>query len=260
MARRGCRSTLRPSPCPLCRRSKLPLLLWRRVPIRTEVMRRRWIGRQRMVFDAVGRAFWSSNYKQDGDPDDDRLNDIVHAIEQPLWSCCTQSQLGVVTELVDIKDDIDLDYCKFCGKARYKPTRERNLNRKKTPYAILRYIPLTPPCRGCNYASEVLAEQMMWHANHQMDEGSMCHPSYVEAWRHFDRIYPDFAVEPRNVRLGLRMHRFSLQEHGDPWPFESEISHRCLLGAADRRVVEFVARGCTDALQCKERDIHDVPR
>ncbi|KAL0310266.1 UNVERIFIED_CONTAM: hypothetical protein Scaly_2944300 [Sesamum calycinum] len=62
----------------------------------------------------------------------------VHAAEQPLWNDCTQSQLGVVAELVDIKkDDIDLDYCKFCGEATYKPKRERNPNRKKTPYAVL---------------------------------------------------------------------------------------------------------------------------
>ncbi|KAL0455051.1 UNVERIFIED_CONTAM: hypothetical protein Slati_0844300 [Sesamum latifolium] len=42
---------------------------------------------------------------------------------------------------------------------------------------------------------------MTWHANHQTDEGSICHPSDAEAWRHFDWTHPDFAVEPRNVRL-----------------------------------------------------------
>ncbi|KAL0453018.1 UNVERIFIED_CONTAM: hypothetical protein Slati_1279900 [Sesamum latifolium] len=36
------------------------------------------------------------------------------------------------------KDDIDLDYLKFYGEARYKPSRERSPNRKKTLYAILR--------------------------------------------------------------------------------------------------------------------------
>ncbi|KAL2236546.1 UNVERIFIED_CONTAM: hypothetical protein Sindi_0846300 [Sesamum indicum] len=35
------------------------------------------------------------------------------------------------------KDDIDLDYYKFCGEARYKLIRERNCNSTKTPYAIL---------------------------------------------------------------------------------------------------------------------------
>ncbi|KAL0417046.1 UNVERIFIED_CONTAM: hypothetical protein Slati_3536500 [Sesamum latifolium] len=100
------------------------------------------------------------------------------------------------------KDDIDLDYCKFCGEARYKPTRECNPNRKKTPYAVLRYLPITPRLQRL-YASQVTAEQMTWQANHQMEEGSMCHPSDTEALMHFDRTHPDFAAEPRNVRLGL---------------------------------------------------------
>ncbi|KAL0318100.1 UNVERIFIED_CONTAM: movement protein [Sesamum calycinum] len=71
------------------------------------------------------------------------------------------------------KDDIDLDYCKFCGEARYKVTRERNHNYKKTPYAILD--------RGRIYVS----------------------PSNAKAWRHFDRAYPNSSAEPRNIRLGL---------------------------------------------------------
>ncbi|KAL0294784.1 UNVERIFIED_CONTAM: hypothetical protein Scaly_3115900 [Sesamum calycinum] len=31
----------------------------------------------------------------------------------------------------------------------------------------------------------------------------MCHQSDVEMWKYFDRMHPDFAEEPRNVRLGL---------------------------------------------------------
>ncbi|KAL0324950.1 UNVERIFIED_CONTAM: hypothetical protein Sradi_5064300 [Sesamum radiatum] len=44
---------------------------------------------------------------------------------------------------------------------------------------------------------------MAWHTAHQTEEDSICHPSDIEAWRHFDRTYPNFAEEPRNVRLGL---------------------------------------------------------
>ncbi|KAL0342502.1 UNVERIFIED_CONTAM: hypothetical protein Scaly_1912800 [Sesamum calycinum] len=47
------------------------------------------------------------------------------------------------------------------------------------------------------------AEHMTWHATHQIEKGSMCHPFNAEAWKHFDRMYPDFAKGPRNVRLGL---------------------------------------------------------
>jgi len=31
----------------------------------------------------------------------------------------------------------------------------------------------------------------------------LCHPLDGEAWKHFDETFPDFAVKPRNVRLGL---------------------------------------------------------
>ncbi|KAL0310273.1 UNVERIFIED_CONTAM: hypothetical protein Scaly_2944200 [Sesamum calycinum] len=58
------------------------------------------------------------------------------------------------------KNDIDLDYCRFCGQVRYKPTRELNPNHKKTLYAILRYLPLTPRLQRL-YASEATAEQML---------------------------------------------------------------------------------------------------
>ncbi|KAL0455985.1 UNVERIFIED_CONTAM: hypothetical protein Slati_0937700 [Sesamum latifolium] len=102
------------------------------------------------------------------------------------------------------KDDIDLDYCKFCGEARYKPTRERNPNRKNTPYAIFRYLPLTPFLQRL-YASEATAEQITWHVNHPTEDEFMCHPSDAEAWRHFNRTYPNFAAEPRNVRPGMRI-------------------------------------------------------
>ncbi|KAL0364161.1 UNVERIFIED_CONTAM: hypothetical protein Sangu_0513700 [Sesamum angustifolium] len=97
-------------------------------------------------------------------------------------------------------DEIDLDCCKFCGEFRYKPTRERNPNRKKIPYAILRYLPFTL-CLQRLYASETIAKQMTWHANHQTEDGCMCHPSDAEAWRHSDRIYLNFAIDPNNIRL-----------------------------------------------------------
>ncbi|KAL2249876.1 UNVERIFIED_CONTAM: hypothetical protein Sindi_2461300 [Sesamum indicum] len=50
---------------------------------------------------------------------------------------------------------------------------------------------------------------MTWHGNHQMEEGSMCHPSDAEAWRHFDRTYLDFAAEPCNIRLRLCIDGFA---------------------------------------------------
>ncbi|KAL0394830.1 UNVERIFIED_CONTAM: hypothetical protein Slati_4449200 [Sesamum latifolium] len=107
------------------------------------------------------------------------------------------------------KDDVDLECCKFCGDARYKPTRGQDPRWKKSTDAVLRYLLLTPPLQRL-YSSRATAEHMMWHATHQTEEGSMCHPSYAKAWKHFDKRYPDFAEEPRNVGLGLCTEGFAL--------------------------------------------------
>ncbi|KAL4570931.1 hypothetical protein LXL04_026596 [Taraxacum kok-saghyz] len=44
---------------------------------------------------------------------------------------------------------------------------------------------------------------MTWHYEHQTESGLMVHPIDGEAWKHFDSKHPEFASEPRNVRLGL---------------------------------------------------------
>ncbi|KAK4406464.1 hypothetical protein Sango_0652900 [Sesamum angolense] len=100
------------------------------------------------------------------------------------------------------KDDVDLEYCKFCGDTRNKPSRGRDLHQKKSPHDVLRYLPITPHLQRL-YSSRATAEHMTWHATHQTEEGSMYNPSDAEAWKHFDQMYPDFAEELRNVRLGL---------------------------------------------------------
>lgn len=45
---------------------------------------------------------------------------------------------------------------------------------------------------------------MRWHVNgRSREEGVLQDPVDGEAWKAFDRRYPDFASEVRNVRLGL---------------------------------------------------------
>ncbi|KAK4381879.1 hypothetical protein Sango_2924600 [Sesamum angolense] len=78
-----------------------------------------------------------------------------------------------------LKDNVDLEYCKFCGDG-----------------CILRGRP----------------EHMTWHATYQTVKGSMCHPSDAEAWKYFDRMCHDFAEEPRNIWLGLCTDGFAPHE------------------------------------------------
>ncbi|KAL0345800.1 UNVERIFIED_CONTAM: hypothetical protein Sradi_4411300 [Sesamum radiatum] len=108
------------------------------------------------------------------------------------------------------KDDKHLEFCKFCGHAKYKPTRVKILVVKKLHMLSLD-ICLLPPI------AEVVCfqynnEHMSWHATHETESEVMCHPSDVEAWKHFNETHPDFALESRNVRLGLCADGFAPHE------------------------------------------------
>ncbi|KAL0434953.1 UNVERIFIED_CONTAM: hypothetical protein Sradi_0203200 [Sesamum radiatum] len=135
-----------------------------------------------MVFDATGlvfrpqgNAYNESHTNEAGSNSNDGVQhntdnlgalsekffDIVRASDQPLYSESeTHSQLSAV--------------------ARYKPTRGQNPRRKKTAYAILRYLPITLRLQRL-YASNTTTEHMSWHATHETKSGVMCHPTDAEA-------------------------------------------------------------------------------
>ncbi|RVX13245.1 hypothetical protein CK203_018034 [Vitis vinifera] len=46
------------------------------------------------------------------------------------------------------------------------------------------------------------ASDMRWHKEKRVDDGVLRHPADAEAWKSFDRMYPSFNSESRNVRLG----------------------------------------------------------
>lgn len=50
---------------------------------------------------------------------------------------------------------------------------------------------------------------MTWHFDNQSKDGKMRHPSDGLAWKDFNSNNPDFAKEPRNVRLGLASDGFN---------------------------------------------------
>ncbi|KAL6191726.1 hypothetical protein ACLB2K_038116 [Fragaria x ananassa] len=55
---------------------------------------------------------------------------------------------------------------------------------------------------------------MRWHqARHQgeerIDPYNLTHPTDEEAWKHFDRSFPEFAGDSRNVRLGFATDGFN---------------------------------------------------
>ncbi|WMV24332.1 hypothetical protein MTR67_017717 [Solanum verrucosum] len=102
------------------------------------------------------------------------------------------------------KIDSELENCKFSGHTRYKRTPAG----KMVPVQAMHYLPLIPRLKRL-YASMKSAPHMRWHREYRRSPGVLSHPSDGEAWKHFDNVYPDFASEPRNVRLGLCLDGFT---------------------------------------------------
>ena len=114
-------------------------------------------------------------------------------------------------------DDEHMEQCKNCQTSRWKPTKKK----KKQPAKVLRYFPLKPRLQRL-FTSSKTAEQMRWHVEEDNKDGQLRHPRDSEAWKSFDLSHPTFALEPRNVRLGLATDGFnpfgSLSTNYSTWP------------------------------------------
>ncbi|XP_050222508.2 uncharacterized protein LOC126672598 [Mercurialis annua] len=101
-------------------------------------------------------------------------------------------------------EDEDLTHCKVCTFPRWKPVTKSNSAKRRAnvPYKKMFYFPLTPRLQRL-YASKATAKHMTWHAEHEMEDEKMCHPSDSPAWKRFSELHTDFADETRNIRLGL---------------------------------------------------------
>ncbi|XP_070677853.1 uncharacterized protein [Malus domestica] len=94
------------------------------------------------------------------------------------------------------KKNKQLDKCPVCNEPRFKMTSQ---NRKtKIPQKIMRYLPLKPRLQRL-YMLMHTATDMRWHKEGRVNDDVMRHPADGEAWKEFDRIYPDFAADPRNM-------------------------------------------------------------
>ncbi|XP_078161763.1 uncharacterized protein LOC144557101 [Carex rostrata] len=105
-------------------------------------------------------------------------------------------------------DNISKEKCDVCGHNRFKPGNRENTT-KRLPYKEVRYLPIGPRLLRL-FLTSTTAEQMRWHKEGKREkEGVMVHPADAESWKEFNRLNPDFAADPRNVRLGLCSDGFS---------------------------------------------------
>ncbi|CAL8116200.1 unnamed protein product [Prunus armeniaca] len=117
------------------------------------------------------------------------------------------------------KEHESLDTCPICNESRFKMTSQNRTT--KIPQKVMRYLPLKPRLQRL-YMSTHTATDMRWHKEKRVDDDVMRHPADGEAWKEFDRTFPEFAADPRNVRLGLATDGFNpygvLNQHHSTWP------------------------------------------
>ena len=96
------------------------------------------------------------------------------------------------------------DNCPVCDASRWKDPVN-----KKVPEKVLRHFSLKPRLQRI-FASKKTAEEAQWHKLKRVPKDKeMSHPADGEAWEDFDKCWPDFAKDARNLRLGLATDGFN---------------------------------------------------
>ncbi|KAF3624661.1 hypothetical protein FXO38_30143 [Capsicum annuum] len=127
-------------------------------------------------------------------------------------SCSIVDQSDYLTQANDKavqQDNEKAEICSVCGTSRWKSVGGASTNASsKSPPKFLRYFPLKPRLQRMFICPETTVA-MKWHANERSNDENLRHPAYVQAWKDFDHLYPDFYRDHRNVRLGLSSDGFN---------------------------------------------------
>ncbi|XP_060972473.1 uncharacterized protein LOC133038366 [Cannabis sativa] len=100
------------------------------------------------------------------------------------------------------KSFVDAISCPTCGESRWQKKKNSDEVKIGVPAKVLWYLPPIPRLvrffRNVNHA-----KNLTWHATDRKLDGKMRHPADSPAWKTIDARWPEFANEPRNIRLGL---------------------------------------------------------
>ncbi|KAI0522691.1 hypothetical protein KFK09_005076 [Dendrobium nobile] len=94
------------------------------------------------------------------------------------------------------------------GGQRAKKSSARGKKNQMKSAKIVRYFQLIPRLQRL-FKTKKSAEEMIWHAKQRNMMGCYDIQLMEEAWKSFDSRYPDFASDPRNVRLALASDDFN---------------------------------------------------
>jgi hypothetical protein len=109
------------------------------------------------------------------------------------------------------KESAEKVICDKCGECRYLEVDSSDGQKKQLKIAkkILQYLPIIPRLQR-QYMLESQAMYMTWHKyGHRANPHKIIHPSNAEAWKQFDRDFPNFAADARNVRVAIAIDGFN---------------------------------------------------
>ncbi|KAL4563992.1 hypothetical protein LXL04_028041 [Taraxacum kok-saghyz] len=109
------------------------------------------------------------------------------------------------------------DVCHICHTSKWKQTEEKQGSKRtnnhpektsKVPAKVVWHFPLKPRLQRLFMCLDT-AKHMTRHDQERPKDGNLRHPADGQSWKEFDSLYPIFAKEPRNVRLGLSSDGFN---------------------------------------------------
>ncbi|XP_022866954.1 uncharacterized protein LOC111386721 [Olea europaea var. sylvestris] len=101
-----------------------------------------------------------------------------------------------------------VELCPKCGCSRWKVNQQTKKVQKKIPAKVLRYFRIIPRLKRM-FGIEEMAKKLRWHSNNKSSDGKMRHPIDSLGWKMINRRWPHFALDPRNIRLGLTTDGFN---------------------------------------------------
>ena len=75
-------------------------------------------------------------------------------------------------------------------------------SRKKVPAKVMWYFPVIPHLKRF-FRNKSNAKLMRWHKEERKKDQMLRHPADGSQWRNVDREFPDFDMDPRNIKFGL---------------------------------------------------------
>ena len=98
------------------------------------------------------------------------------------------------------KEYVELEKCPKCNADRYCKDVQGDAVLEK----VLRHFPLLPRIQHMIRCKSI-ARLMSWHSQNKSTDGMQRIPANCMAWKHIDQMWPKFAREAHNLRLGLAM-------------------------------------------------------